>query len=75
MRDQAVASAISSYQDEVAQLRATAATLRDALDHEAVSREQMINSALAQDRSEIAQLQQTIQELRDRLQDRMSTPG
>lgn len=64
----AVRQAIIAAQDEIAQLRATAATLREALELANLSKQGEIAAARARDHAELVQLQATVRELRDQLQ-------
>jgi hypothetical protein len=63
-----VRQAVIAAQDEISQLRATAAALRAALEKANFSKQAEIAAARAQDHAERLQLQSTVRELRERLQ-------
>jgi len=64
----AVRQAIIAAQDEIAQLRSTVASLREALEQTNFSKQGANAAARAQDHAELAQLQATVRALRDQLQ-------
>jgi uncharacterized coiled-coil protein SlyX len=63
-----VHQAVAHAKEEIAQLRATVAALRDELERARIAHEEAVAAAQAQHRAEIAQLQSTVRELRARLQ-------
>jgi len=62
-----VRQAIIAAQDEIAQLRSTAASLREALELANFAKQSAVAAARAQDHAEIVQLQATLRELREQL--------